>query len=357
MHVCAANTERLLELARDWMPRYGAEVKTLLFTWWTSADLRGLQRESNTPKIQQVLTAAERLTGLRTLSANPVLRTFVLHDALIARILHACSGLRDLRVIQVRAATLDYKGDDGTKTPIVSSRTASALQRVRSRISSADLSLGGATRPADFQAIEDLNILSHIKHLGLRRSGFAYNHVFPDLSPEGFPLQQLVSLELNLDRFDAPVLQERLLQFPSRLTQLRLSGLRNLDLRQLALVLKAQPFASLSLRDFAVSLLQAPNYIPDDLSVENLSISGCPTSILLEFFNSAPLKNVEFCARRQEGVVLTSGDLIKAFVEKHRASLLSVKIDRALLGWSVDVSEINRSLEEEGISVRVVTVG
>ncbi|KWU43005.1 hypothetical protein RHOSPDRAFT_35391 [Rhodotorula sp. JG-1b] len=47
-----ADLESLLELARDWMPRYGTKVKTVQLTWWTDDDLRDLRRIRDTPERQ-----------------------------------------------------------------------------------------------------------------------------------------------------------------------------------------------------------------------------------------------------------------------------------------------------------------
>lgn len=130
-----------------------------------------------------------------------------------------------------------------------------------------------------------------------------------------------------------------------------------MQLMQLADVLTSAPIVSLSLRHFSVAHFQLSFRRPDNLHIENLSISGCTAPSLLESLYSAPIKSVEFCAGRRGRSDRISPKRLRAFVRKHRNSLLSVKVHNGALDPSADVSVINHSLEREGISVRVKTFG
>ena len=166
--------------------------------------------------------------------------------------------------------------------------------------------------------------------------------------------RRLLSLELDTPDIRPWLRRPELL--PRNLTQCILSGTRHLDLQQLATILTSSPVVSLSLREFFLSDFQPRNYSPDNLRIEHLSIAGCTSPRLLSFFDAAPLKDVEFCANRRRTSPRINAERLNAFITKHRATLVSFNIDRALLAPSADVSAINRSLEQEGIAVRVVTV-
>ncbi|KWU42231.1 hypothetical protein RHOSPDRAFT_36270 [Rhodotorula sp. JG-1b] len=320
--------ESLLELARDWMPRHGTKVKTLVLTWWTEADLRNLHLAPR--KNQEALGAAERFVGLTTSPAQPDKRAFDLHDALVATILQACSEPVDLELVRYATKTLYVIGEHGNPLLVSSSRTDGALHQIGRRISSAGFSF----EREYFTAIERLKVLPNIKHLKLRiGEGFSYEegNFFHKVSQ----LQEVVSLELD----DA------------------ITSTWGVRLMELAKVPTFCPIVSLCLRDFSMSQDQPRFSRPDSLKVENLSIAGRTSNRLRDLFDVAPLKNVELCAcRRGRNSDRVSPKRITAFIKKHRASLLSFKTDGVLFA-AAELSAINRSLEEEGISVRVVTVG
>lgn len=165
-------------------------------------------------------------------------------------------------------------------------------------------------------------------------------------------LQRLVSLELDIASLSAWM---QLRVHPLRnMTQFILSGVRDLQLMQLADVLTSAPIVSLCLRHFWVAHFQLLFRPPDNLRVKNLSIAGCTAPSLLDLFDSAPLKFVEFCAGRRGRSDRISPKRLRAFIRKHRATLRSVKVYHGALDPSADVSMINHALEREGISVRVV---
>ncbi|KAG0660616.1 hypothetical protein C6P46_004479 [Rhodotorula mucilaginosa] len=352
LHIRASDTVRLLELARDYMPRYGAKVKTLLFTWWTVVDLENLDRLDGTPHIQQSLNALECFTGLRDPSEASILRMVRLHDALIATILRACPNLLGLKARpETTAARYLSKYDDG-EVAISPGRTKDALYQIGRGIRRADLSRVQNCR----SALKYLEMTPNIELLSIRAhaksSLLDMRHLVQTLS--GMP--QLFSLE-----FDSvhPTALEILSALPcSKMTQMVLSGTLSPQLQNLSDALKIHPITSLSLRDWSPSDGPPPSSRPQDLKIQNLSIAGRSASVLLDLFDAAPLKHVELCAcRGSRNSNRINPNRITAFIKKHRATLLSFKIDRAILAPSVDVSVINRSLEEEGISVRVVTVG
>ncbi|TKA51041.1 hypothetical protein B0A53_05836 [Rhodotorula sp. CCFEE 5036] len=177
----------------------------------------------------------------------------------------------------------------------------------------------------DFMAV--LPNLQHLR-VGLEQNPRHRWELFPTVSR----LPRLVSLELDTTDIST------WLQWPGfpppDLTLFILSGTRPLYLHQLVIILGSSPVVSLSMREFFMSDLQPRDYSPDDLRIEHLSIAGY----------------------RRRASAIIGVKRVKAFIKKHRATLLSFKIDRALLAPSADVSAINRSLEQEGVSVRVVTV-
>ena len=126
LHV--ADTERLLEIARDWIPRYGSKVKTVVLTWWTDSDLRNLPPKSGTPEIQQALNAAETFIDLENSSAPLLERVLLLHDALIATILPACSNLLDLKILRHTRRVTKLEGDHHVR--FHSERTLNALDDI-----------------------------------------------------------------------------------------------------------------------------------------------------------------------------------------------------------------------------------
>lgn len=195
-------------------------------------------------------------------------------------------------------------------------------------------------------------MLPNLQHLrvGLEENSRDWWELFPAVSR----LRRLISLELDTPDIGPWLRRPELL--PRNLTQCTLSGTRHLDPQELATILTSSPVVSLSLREVFLSNFQPRDYSPDNLRIEHLSIAGCTSPRLLTFFDAAPLKTVEFCARRQGDSDLISPERVEAFIKTHRKTLLSFKIDRALLAPSADVSAINRSLEQEGIAVRVVTV-
>ncbi|TKA51959.1 hypothetical protein B0A53_05043 [Rhodotorula sp. CCFEE 5036] len=346
----AQNTESLLELARDWVPRYGTRVKTLVLVWWTQDDIGDLRRISRTPERQQAIDAAKRFIGPEIPPAPDLNIFFKQHDALIATILRACSNLVELKVIQETDTTHFARRNEGIELWV--GLTKAALQQIIGRIASADLFFEGNSTPFESSggAIGSLNLVPNVKHLGVHLGCLAFPAGMHGLFDAVFAAQQLLSLELHNVDIAAG------LDLPHHLTTLILSGIPDLNLRQLANILTSRPVVSLCLRAFSISDDQTSGYSPGNLQIEQLSISGSTPSMPLEFFDSAPLKIVELVASRRGGSDLISPERVVAFVKKHRKTLLSFKIDRALLAPSADVSAINRSLEEEGISVRVVTV-
>lgn len=126
----AADTERLLELARDYMPRCGPKVKTLVLTWWTDADLRELPRERDKFEVQQALAAAGRFTCLESASPPTLPELCALHDALIATILQACSDLLSLTVLQHTNAVLKLVDPEGAEVEFYPWTTQAALQGI-----------------------------------------------------------------------------------------------------------------------------------------------------------------------------------------------------------------------------------
>lgn len=141
-----ADLKSLLELARDWIPRYGTKVKTVQLTWWTHDELRDLRRIYDTPGRQQALGVAERFTGLQPPSSKVLLRTFDLHDALVAWILQACSNFLHIKLIEqtlmpaIVCAETNEHNEISIRSGPSSGRTRCALQVAGSRISAADLS-------------------------------------------------------------------------------------------------------------------------------------------------------------------------------------------------------------------------
>lgn len=351
LHLRAADTKHLLELARNSMPRCGAKVKTVVLTWWTDVDLRNLPRESRTSEIQQALDAAETFIGLENAAAH-LEKVLLLHDALIATILRACSNLLDLKVLRRIHRVIRSEGDHHVE--IHSKRTLSALADIGGRITAAGLSLG-AMSDLHMGLIVPLGLMPNITHLSIRVIDHASNNVMWNVFWSVCGLQELVSLELDTAGLSAWM--ELQMDIPRKMTQFILSGVRDLQLMQLADVLTAAPIVSLCLRHFSVAHFQLPFRRPNNLRIEKLSIAGCTAPSLLDFFDSAPIKTVEFCADRQGRSDHISPKRLRAFVRKHRNSLLSVKVHTGALGSSADVARTNHSLEREGISVRVKTFG
>lgn len=170
-----------------------------------------------------------------------------------------------------------------------------------------------------------------------------------------FELRSLVSLDL--DTASRSAWTELQTNAPRNITQLTLTGVRDLQLRQLADVLTAAPIVSLCLGHFSIAHFQLPSQRPDNLRVETLSIAGCTAQTLLDFFDLAPLKSVEFCANRRGRSNRISPRRLQAFILKHHTTLFSLKIHWDLLDPLASVSWINHSLAWEGISVRVETFG
>ncbi|TKA51036.1 hypothetical protein B0A53_05831 [Rhodotorula sp. CCFEE 5036] len=290
LHLRLADTERLLELARDFMPRYGAKIKKLVLVWWTIDDLSDLCYRSDTPSNSQLeaLEASERFTGLRAL----------LHFKVVDR---------------MTTRTLEFK--KGSKITISSSRTKNALQELGSRISSvdfssADLFFGYHSATAS----RYLDIFANVEHLSVR---------VDDDKPSALDLQDL-------------------------------------QVTELANILKVHPITSLCLRDLSIAGFQLPPSLsaprPGSIKVKNLSIAGRTDGALLDLFDGAPLKHVELCARRSgRNSARFSSQRIKAFIKKHCASLLTFKADRLFFD-AAELSAINRALEQEGVPVRVITV-
>lgn len=331
------------------MPRWGSKVKTILFTWWTDADLRNLLRESGRSEVQQALDAAETFIGLE--HASPLLeKVLLLHDALIATILRACSNLLDLNVLRHIYRVIRSEGDH--HVGIHSERTLSALADIGGRITAAGLSLG-ATTNLHMAVVIPLDLMPNITHVSIRAIDHSLNNVMWNLFWGVCGLQKLVSLELDTASITAWV--ELQLNPPRNMRQLILSGVRDVQLTQLAHVLTAAPITSICLRNCSVAHSQLPALRPDDLRVENISVAGCTAPKLLGLFDSAPIKSVEFCAGRRGRSDRISPKRLRAFVRKHRSSLLSVKVHTGALDPSADMSVINYALEREGISVRVET--
>lgn len=113
----------MLELARDYMPRFGTKVKTVVFTWWTDADLRNLPLASYASDVQQALAAAESFTGLESAPAPTLPEICALQDALIATILQACSNLLDLTVFQHTNTVLIFVDPEGEEVEFHAWRT------------------------------------------------------------------------------------------------------------------------------------------------------------------------------------------------------------------------------------------
>ncbi|KWU43007.1 hypothetical protein RHOSPDRAFT_35393 [Rhodotorula sp. JG-1b] len=348
--VRAADLDCLLELARDWMPQHGPKVKSLVLLWWATADLSQFDDVSN---FRRTLETAERFTGLTSSSAPLSERVSALQDALLATILRACSNLSDLKFLpQTVTSTRFFINNKGKILVVDADSTKLALQQIGGRITSADFLFWGATTRFYSAAVEALAWLPNLQHLrvGLEENSRDWWELIPAVSR----LRRLLSLELDTPDIRPWLRRPELL--PRNLTQCILSGTRHLDLQQLATILTSSPVVSLSLREFFLSDFQPRNYSPDNLRIEHLSIAGCTSPRLLNFFDAAPLKDVEFCANRRRTSPRINAERLNAFITKHRATLVSFNIDRALLAPSADVSAINRSLEQEGIAVRVVTV-
>lgn len=351
LHIRAADTDRLLELARDWVPRHGSKVKTLAFTWWTTVDLGNLPRLSGTPKIQQALNEVERFTGSRDPSGKSMPRMLNSHNELIATILRGCPNLLSFKVLQETATTSYFVRNDGGELPISPGRVKDALCEIGSKLRSANL-----IHARDcLSALEYLEMTPNIEHLSIRidanPSPLRMGNLFQKLSQ----LPQLVSLEIDGVH---PTALESLSALPcSKLTQLILSGTLSPQLGNLIDVLKIHPITSLCLRDASTSDGQLPSSRPDNLPVRNLSISGRSASVLLDLFDAAPLEHVEVGAGSGKNSDRISPKRLKAFIMKHRTSLLSFKTDRLFFSGSAFVSTVNRMLAQEDISVRVVTVG
>lgn len=361
MHLRLADTERLLELARDFMPRYGAKIKKLVLVWWTIDDLSDLCYRSDTPSNSQLeaLEASERFTGLRAVSDQPLQRVFDARDALIATILQACTKLLHFKVVdRMTTRTLEFK--KGSKITISSSRTKNALQELGSRISSvdfssADLFFGYHSATAS----RYLDIFANVEHLSVR---------VDDDKPSALDLQELLrklpcvktNVSLELDNISSSAIGT-LSGWPcSNLTQLTLSEMPSLQVTELANILKVHPITSLCLRDLSIAGFQLPPSLsaprPGSIKVKNLSIAGRTDGALLDLFDGAPLKHVELCARRSgRNSARFSSQRIKAFIKKHCASLLTFKADRLFFD-AAELSAINRALEQEGVPVRVITV-
>ena len=355
-----ADLESLLELARDWMPRYGTKVKTVQLTWWTDDDLRDLRRIRDTPERQQAASAAESFIGLGSPYPSGWRETFDLPDALVAEILQACSNFLHIRLIEqtlipvIVCAETNERNEISVHSGITSRRTRCALQVAGSRISAADLSFERFVLAAE-KYLDVLDMVPNVVHLSLRISHDPFSRM-PHFFPRLFQPQKLASLELS----DAGIstLTALSAQPCSTLTQLVLSGMPSLQLAELADFLKVHPVTTLCLRDIFLSDIQHPFSAPETLKLklQNLSVTVETDGALLDLFDAAPLKKVEFCARRGGN---TSDRIppqrITAFIKKHRASLLSFKLDGVLFD-AADLSAINRSLEQEGVSVRVVAI-
>lgn len=141
------------------------------------------------------------------------------------------------------------------------------------------------------------------------------------------------------------------------LTHLTLFKAFLLQCAELDKILKLHPVTSLSLGSFALSTNQFPMHVspPGRTEVKNLCLNGWMDDALLNLFDAAPLEHVELYTSRDGDSVRANPQRIKAFIIKHRASLLTFKTDPNSF-HAEDVSAINRSLEHEGIFVRVVTV-
>jgi hypothetical protein len=133
----------LLELARDWMPRHGAKVKSLVLLWSPTTYLSQLDDAS---KIQQTLEAGRSFTGLQSSSGPLSERVSALQDALIAMVLRACSNLSDLKFLpQTMTSTRFFINNKAKGLLINAGSTKLALQDIGERITSADFLLWGAT--------------------------------------------------------------------------------------------------------------------------------------------------------------------------------------------------------------------
>jgi hypothetical protein len=335
------------------MPRCGSKVKTLVLTWWTDADLEKLPLESNASNFRQALEAAESFTGLKSSWAPTLPEICALQDALIATILQACSNLVDLTVLQHMNTVHNFVTPQSDEVGYYSWMTQRVLQHIGGMITAAGLSLRGANDEFYLAVISSLELMLNIKHLSLRVVDESFDDEMRDLVSGISKLQQLVSLELDTASITAWL--ELQIYPPKNMTQFILSGVQHLQLMQLADFLTATPIVSLSLRNFSVAHFQLPFRRPDNLRIENLSISGCTAPSLLDLFDSAPLKSVEFCADHRGRSDRNSPKRLRAFIRKHRDTLLSVKVHQGALDPSADVSGINHSLEREGISVRVKT--
>lgn len=360
MYLRVADTERLLELARDYMPRYGAKVKKLVLVWWIVDDLSELSNRINMPSNSQLeaLEASERLTGLNALPDQPLQRVFDVHDALIATILQACAKLPHLKVVD-RMTTRSLEVKEGSKITISSSRTENALQELGSRIGSADFSSADSFFGYNYAtASRYLNIFANVEHLSVRIDDKPYALDVQELLRKLPRLKTNVSLEL--DNISSSAIGT-LSGWPcSNLTQLTLSDMPSLQVTELANILKVHPITSLCLRDLSIAGFQLPPSLsaprPSSIKVKNLSIAGRTDGALLDLFDAAPLKHVELCARRSgRNSARFSSQRIKAFIKKHCASLLTFKADRLFFA-AAELSAINRALEQEGVPVRVITV-
>lgn len=332
------------------MPRYGANVKTVVLMWWTTHDVRILTALSGVPKIQQALDTAESLTGRTSESASPSQRAFALHDALIATVIRACPNLLTLKFRPETTTSHLTSDEHGRDIPGPRNGADCALHEFGGRISSADLSRAFTSVSAN----EYLNMMPNLEHLRLRIVAPPFPDSLRTLFHKLSQLPRLVSLELH--NADLTALQS-LSGLPcSHLTCLTLSGTLSPELRYLADVLKTHPIRSLCLRDLSISESQFPLSLPGVLAVTNLSIAGETDLALLDLFNAAPLKNVELCARRGGQISDRLAPLrIRAFILDHSASLLSFKVDPGVLDVA-QLSTINCWLEKDGISVRAVTV-
>lgn len=191
LRLCAADTRRLLELARDYMPRCGFKVKELVIVWWTVDNVSDVWDRTDLPSDPQ-LEASERFIGLNPLPDQPLQRVFDVSDVLIATILRACAKLRHFKVVN-RMTTRCFKGNEGSKVTITSSRTENALQELGGKISSATLFFG-----RDYSlATGYLNMMPNIEQLSIHIDDNASVFGLPDLFLRISKLPKLVSLELS----------------------------------------------------------------------------------------------------------------------------------------------------------------
>ncbi|GAA5990873.1 hypothetical protein JCM10908_000059 [Rhodotorula pacifica] len=264
----------LLELARDYMPRIGAKVKTLLFVrgpdnkWPSEAWVQ--QQQSQT---QQTAKRAACLF-LNTLDIKPgsVVDVQVVRDALIARIVSACANVGHFAYTgpapthSKQGKVIDPSQHDALPFLSATSMTRAALDKSGPTIQSADLRFAHALSTNSLR-----EIASGIEH-------------FPNL----------MRLTLSAPRGRSSI----------------------------------------------------PGYT-------NLSIVGAFEPSVLAFFDSAPLKNVEFCGNRDKGTGQIGLKRFKSFLETHRLSLNSFVIEAPVLG-ARNVTEVSRLLEENGIGGGVV---